>query len=427
MKKISIWKFIVRIISCFALMICLQGCENVGLNIVAGGVAGVVFFFAVMLLISVINIDFASKSRVQKIVVALSGLVFVVVTILTIFISNTYEEDIRLIKENPKISSCLNYRSGFSNSYSSITIKQPFIIMRKGDKEWKLIYYSEKKRLDENAINNLNAVVVVKDGYGISHQYGGGNQGRATLYIHDAEITYFDFTNNQYYTDRISNERSTLPWGIHDDRHEYVNNNTIIEEVKLHNDTNQLSITHDEGVVINGVKWATRNVNAPHTFAASPENAGMFYQWNRKIGWSVTDPIINSNGKTEWDNTEPTGVEWTADNDPSPNGWRVPTYEEMESLLDSAKVSNKSTTQNGVLGIKFTDTVTGKSIFMPAVGRRYCESGINGYYTIYGYYWSNKQIDIDHAVSLYFYYGYVGFGSKFRGFGYSVRSVANSE
>jgi len=41
-------------------------------------------------------------------------------------------------------------------------------------------------------------------------------------------------------------------------------------------------LTYDEGVVINGVKWATRNVAAPGTFAANPQDAGMFYQWNRK-------------------------------------------------------------------------------------------------------------------------------------------------
>ena len=43
---------------------------------------------------------------------------------------------------------------------------------------------------------------------------------------------------------------------------------------------NSASDTTDLGVVINGVKWATRNVAAPGKFATSPEDAGMFYQWN---------------------------------------------------------------------------------------------------------------------------------------------------
>jgi len=32
----------------------------------------------------------------------------------------------------------------------------------------------------------------------------------------------------------------------------------------------------DEGVVINGIRWATRNVDAPGTFVDNPEDAGMF-------------------------------------------------------------------------------------------------------------------------------------------------------
>ena len=38
------------------------------------------------------------------------------------------------------------------------------------------------------------------------------------------------------------------------------------------------SITTDEGVVINGVKWATRNVDEFRTFAENPESVGKFYQ-----------------------------------------------------------------------------------------------------------------------------------------------------
>jgi len=43
-------------------------------------------------------------------------------------------------------------------------------------------------------------------------------------------------------------------------------------------------------------------VDAPGTFAAKPEDAGMLYLWNRKIGWSDSAQLINSNGGTTWDN-----------------------------------------------------------------------------------------------------------------------------
>jgi len=72
--------------------------------------------------------------------------------------------------------------------------------------------------------------------------------------------------------------------------------------------------TFDEGVIINGIKWATRNVDKPGTFAAKPEDAGMFYQWNRRVGWSATDPMINSNGGTDWDFAIPEGYRWEKKN-----------------------------------------------------------------------------------------------------------------
>jgi hypothetical protein len=45
-------------------------------------------------------------------------------------------------------------------------------------------------------------------------------------------------------------------------------------------------------VVIDGVKWATCNVDSPDTFASDPQSAGMFYQWNRFTGWSGIDPLL---------------------------------------------------------------------------------------------------------------------------------------
>jgi len=88
----------------------------------------------------------------------------------------------------------------------------------------------------------------------------------------------------------------------------------------------------DGGVLINGVKWSTRNVNVPGTFAIKPEKAGMFYQWNRNIGWSATDPLSSSPSGRSWNSSNPTGTTWDKTNDPSPAGWRVPTLNEIQKL-----------------------------------------------------------------------------------------------
>jgi len=141
------------------------------------------------------------------------------------------------------------------------------------------------------------------------------------------------------------------------------------------------STTSETGVVINGVKWATRNVDKPGTFAAKPESAGMFYQWNRKIAYPTTGNITN------WDNTVPEGDEWSTTNDPSPSGWRLPTLGDFIKLAEEDKVKYEWTTQNGVGGGKFTDKTTGKSIFLPAVGRRFDNELL--FAGEYGYYWTS--------------------------------------
>ncbi|MDR2970337.1 MAG: fibrobacter succinogenes major paralogous domain-containing protein [Bacteroidales bacterium] len=139
-------------------------------------------------------------------------------------------------------------------------------------------------------------------------------------------------------------------------------------------------LENEKGVVINGIRWATRNVDMPGTFAALPEDAGMFYQWNRKIGWSSTDPIVNSNGGNVWDDSMPSGNIWAKVNDPCPTGWRVPTKEELQSLVNSG---SQWTTINGVNGVIFGSD---NNIFIPTTGvRRYNGDLIN---QNTGNYWS---------------------------------------
>ena len=190
--------------------------------------------------------------------------------------------------------------------------------------------------------------------------------------------------------------------------------------------------TISDWVLINGVKWATRNVDRPGTFAATQESAGMFYQWNRKIGWSSTDPMINSNGGTTWDGSLPTGDTWAKANDPSPAGYRVPTLAEIQRLINTTYVSSTWTIRNGVNGRVFTDRATGNSIFMPAAGYRY----YLGYGTTttlsdissVGYYWSSTHGysgDAHDACYLYLEINLTDWGySTFRFFGNTVRPVA---
>jgi len=143
-----------------------------------------------------------------------------------------------------------------------------------------------------------------------------------------------------------------------------------------------------KGVLINGVYWATSNVDMPGTFAANPEDAGMFYQWNRKVGWSSTNPIVNSNGGSIWDSTIPLGTAWINLNDPCPQGWRLPTREELSSLLSAG---SNWTTVNGINGHIFGSG--NNTIFLSAAGYRLDHSGQLSNVSRYGFYWSSAQED----------------------------------
>jgi uncharacterized protein (TIGR02145 family) len=197
--------------------------------------------------------------------------------------------------------------------------------------------------------------------------------------------------------------------------------------IVLNSCSSKNSLNTDKGVIINGVKWATRNVDAPNTFAATPESVGLFYQWNRKIGWSATDPMINSDGGTEWNTTRSEGPEWEKSNDPCPCGWHVPTYKEIfGSLFDKEKVNSEWITEKGIAGRKFTDRITGKSIFLPSAGGR--DGGSNNgkikYQGEHGFYWSGTLAEPSFVY-------YFTFGSDDRNIvnliprsGFSLRCVA---
>ena len=173
-----------------------------------------------------------------------------------------------------------------------------------------------------------------------------------------------------------------------------------------------------ESVTINGVRWATRNVDAPGTFAATPESPGMFYQWNRRTGWPATGSV------TGWNSSIPSGTTWEKANDPSPSGWRVPTSAEIQSLLDANKVSNEWTTQNGVSGRKFTDRTTGNSIFLPAAGFRSYSNGTLDYAGSGGGYWSSTQYGSNGAYGLGCSSSTAVLGNDGRSYGFCVRPVA---
>ena len=171
--------------------------------------------------------------------------------------------------------------------------------------------------------------------------------------------------------------------------------------------------TQDEqGVVINGVRWATRNVAAPGTFAPYPQSYGMLYQWNRKQYWTTAGEVAG------WNSSIPTGSEWEAVNNPCPQGWRVPTQTEWISLRNAGATW---TMHNGVYGRMFGTAPN--QLFLPAIGFRNNSGALNSIGTD-GYYWSSTRVGNGNAWAMWFNSRYYSMGSNFRAYGFSVRCVA---
>jgi uncharacterized protein (TIGR02145 family) len=139
----------------------------------------------------------------------------------------------------------------------------------------------------------------------------------------------------------------------------------------------------DEGVEINGVTWATRNVGEPGKFAATPEDPGMFYQFNRKTGWSATGTLISSPAGAVWNSTGDASTVWEPKNDPCPAGWHVPTKAQFNALI-AFDLGWDDTKKGRTFGI------TPNTIFLSAASIRNQSSVFE--YANSGLYWTNEGL-----------------------------------
>ena len=139
-----------------------------------------------------------------------------------------------------------------------------------------------------------------------------------------------------------------------------------------------------------GLKWATCNVGAN-----SPEEYGDYYAWGET---ETKDEYTEENSCTY-------GVKMNdISGDPKydvarkkwGDNWRMPTYYEMEELIDLCFWEWK--TKNGINGYKVTGW-NHNSIFLPAEGVR-CESSLDGDGNT-GFYWSAKPFENNNRGAYY--------------------------
>lgn len=157
------------------------------------------------------------------------------------------------------------------------------------------------------------------------------------------------------------------------------------------------------------VKWASYNMGA-----TKPEEYGGLYGWGDPTGTKTSTnysdyPSITDICATEYDIAYNL---WG-------NKWRLPTYIEMQELINQC--TWVWTTVNGIDGYK-VEATNKKSIFLPAAGSRY--DGNISEEGSYGYYWSGSNSNYSYSSTLDFYSSYMHLTTSLtRPYGCSVRPV----
>ena len=155
----------------------------------------------------------------------------------------------------------------------------------------------------------------------------------------------------------------------------------------------------------------------------SEENANVFFLADSENNGDWVYPSDDTlwNSGTEED---PVKTEY----DPCPDGWRVPTYAELDYLRQnkSSWTTNDKNQEGYWLSGQSSYTSSVPQVFFPAAGLRDCYDG-NAYYRGYcGMYWSSSPLD-NYAFSLFFYDGSTDMSFSLCAYGFSVRCVQENK
>ncbi len=192
-----------------------------------------------------------------------------------------------------------------------------------------------------------------------------------------------------------------------------------------------------------GTLWATCNIGA-----TTPEDYGDYFAWGETEGYNDGKTNFSfdtykwckgsNTTMTKYCNDTSYGYEGFTDEKTELDleddaayvnwgpAWRIPSYEQLEELINSNYTDIEWTTLNGVVGHFITSKINGKSIFMPAAGYRSVSSLNN---RGEGHYWSRSLFTREptraHSITLFNPGFYKAGTSRFQGL--SVRPVRSSE
>ena len=228
----------------------------------------------------------------------------------------------------------------------------------------------------------------------------------------------------------------------------------------------EYGVNHGKGIAIGMTVWAPVNCG----YHKDDYKYGKLYQWGRKYGQGYSGNLYDVNGNEVGDVSDATvptieeggisvvtgnhksmsNIFYTSFNngdwvdpindklwnsgsesnpkkteyDPCPEGWRVPTYAELDKLNNN--YSSWTTNENGQPGYWFSGassyTETVPQVFFPAAGYRSRKGGGASHRGNWGSYWSSIPYGA-YAHGLDFYSRSVTMYDFFRASGYSVRCV----
>lgn len=194
----------------------------------------------------------------------------------------------------------------------------------------------------------------------------------------------------------------------------------------------EYGINYGYGIDINGLIWAPVNCG----YHATLFPYGQMYQWGRKYGvgyysdnytqeekptiatlWEGQNGMEDSHTFYKQSSTSRYGYDWIANGDdafwnsgtdenpiknlkydPCPDGWRVPTSYEMQSLL--LNIEYAWSQQNEINGLLLDDKKT--TLFLPAGGRLDISDGKGYDRPTNGYYWTSSA-SLGVSSFLYFH------------------------
>ncbi len=197
-----------------------------------------------------------------------------------------------------------------------------------------------------------------------------------------------------------------------------------------------------------GTLWATCNIGAEN-----PEDYGLYFAWGETTGYTqdTSDGHSFNWASYKWCNgSNDTQTKYCYDGRYGNNGftdtlaelepeddaayvnwgsgWRTPSKEQFDELINSSYTTTTWTTQNGVNGYKITSKSNSNSLFLPAAGFRDVTS-LN-FVGSRGSYWSRTLGTVDPVGgwNLRFDSGDIGTSSySYRYWGQSVRPVRSPQ